>query len=89
MEFTRCVADSEKVLSELAVLVGLNYETGDFSKFEDVFSSSGLEEDFYVLQNEQLSLTVHLEKYEGYFFITISGFGEAFSIAKVFLSNVE
>jgi hypothetical protein len=86
MKFEACVADTEKALQALSEVLGLRYRAGDFSLFEDEFVQSGKVEDFFTVSGEGLLVSVHLEKYEGYFFIAVSGDGAAFENAKELLS---
>jgi len=87
VEFKTCVSDTEIVLQTLSKMANLPYEAGAFSKFEDSFVDSKVEEDFFVMEGACLKVQVHLEKYEGYFFITIYGAGKDFEHAKNYLLN--
>lgn len=89
MEFTSCVGDTERVLQGLCQIADIEYPTGSFDSFEDAFCNSNLVEDFFVLESELLKVSVHLEKYEGYFFVTISGSGTKFELAKKYLLSNE
>ncbi len=82
MEFTVCVADAEKVLQALSEALIIRYRAGTFSLFEDVFVESGRNEDFFSLSSNGINVSVHLEKYEGYFNTTVSGEGMKFRRAK-------
>lgn len=85
MEYRTCVSDTEEVLKGLSEIIDIPYIEGEFSKFDDQFSDSGKEEDFYILKSKDIKVTVHLEKYEGYFYISISGNNSVFSNAKNYL----
>jgi len=87
MEFTECIADGEKVLADLSLIIGFVYSKGSFCDFEDTFCDSNLDDDFFIIKTEFLKISVHLEKYEGYFFLTITGEGKSFSLAKEYLVN--
>ena len=87
MEYEVCVSDSEATLKGLSQISQLPYIKGEFSKFEDSFVSSGIEEDLYTLKGPELEVLVRLEKYEGYFFVKILGNGSTFNNAKKYLST--
>ena len=85
MEYRTCVSDTEEVLKGLSEIIDITYIEGKFSQFEYQFSESGKDEDFYVLRSKDIKVSVHLEKYEGYFYISISGNNSVFSNAKKYL----
>jgi hypothetical protein len=87
MEHTKCVADTETTLIGLSEIANIPFKDGEFSKFEDTFVDSGIEKDFFSLKGIELEISVLLEKYEGYFFVTIIGEGTCFEKAKVYLSK--
>lgn len=87
MKFTECVADTEKALVYLCEIAKIDFNLAEFSKFEDDFSDSGKSIDFYTLKSEELEISVKLEKYEGYFYISVSGDGDCFNAAKNYLSS--
>ena len=87
MEHTECVADTEVALIELSKIANIPYTTAEFLSFEEKFSDSGKDEDFYSLKGKELEISVQLEKHEGYFFVTIIGGGSCFEKAKYYLIN--
>ncbi|WP_445358547.1 hypothetical protein [Microbulbifer sp. ANSA005] len=85
MNHTECVADTESVLIGLSELTKVPYVKGNFSRFEDQFVNSGKNEARYILKEEGFEISVLLEKYEGYFFVSICGEGGRFERAKAYL----
>jgi len=87
MEYKTTVADTEEVLTELSKIVELPYTKGSFSLVEDEFVDSGKNDELYIINTKVLEVTVLLEKYEGYFSISIAGNGSTFNTAKAYLSK--
>lgn len=87
MKYTECVADAEEALVHLSKIANVDFTSSEFSKFEDDFSDSGKDVDFYMLKGMELEISVKLEKYEGYLYISISGSGDCFNAAKNYLSR--
>nr|WP_086940482.1 hypothetical protein [Thaumasiovibrio occultus] len=85
--FTTWVGDAETVLGNLAQLADLPFLVGDFSAFEDRFVDSGEPEADYIIHNDNLTVTVHLEQYEGYFSLSLVGKGACFEAARAYLSR--
>ncbi|WP_444909441.1 hypothetical protein [Microbulbifer sp. TRSA005] len=85
MNYTECVADTESVLIGLSELTKVPYVKGNFSRFEDQFVNSGKNEARYILKEEGFEISVLLEKYEGYFFVSICGEGGRFERARAYL----
>ncbi|MBB3166833.1 hypothetical protein [Simiduia aestuariiviva] len=85
MNHTECVANTESVLIGLSEVANVPYIKGDFSRFEDEFVSSGQEEARFILKDGGFEISVLLEKYEGYFFVSIAGEGERFEKARDYL----
>ncbi|USD23095.1 hypothetical protein MJO52_08160 [Microbulbifer variabilis] len=73
MNHTECVANTESVLIGLSEVADVPYIEGDFSRFEDEFVNSGQEEARFTLKEGSFEVSVLLEKYEGYFFVSIVG----------------
>jgi len=87
MEYRTCVSDTEVALEAISQISDIPYSKGHFSNFDDSFADSGKDEDFYLLKGTQLEVSVQLERYEGYYFITITGTGREFENAKSYLST--
>jgi hypothetical protein len=82
MKHTEYVADTEAVLIGLSNIANLSFTQGEFSSFEDEFSDSGVDEIQYIIKGADLEVSVFLEKYEGYFLVSISGSGKVFDKSK-------
>jgi|TARA_B110000211_G_scaffold232766_1_gene297267 hypothetical protein len=85
MKHTEYVADTEAVLIGLSKIANLSFTQGEFSSFEDEFSDSGVDETQYIIKGVDLEISVILEKYEGYFLVSISGSGKVFDKSKEYL----
>lgn len=87
-EYVGCFSDIESILPRLAGIIGAEYDAGDFSNFEDEFIESGEDERYWgLIAPNGFVVKVLLERYEGYFFVTISGTGSTFEKAELYLEQ--
>jgi len=84
--YQTCLSDIEAVLPRLAGIIGASFQPGGFTAAEALFEESGDERSEWNLSGQTgVSVTVKLEKHEGYLFVTVAGAGAAFQKAKQYL----
>lgn len=66
--YETCLADYESLLSEMAHIIGAEYEAGSFSKAEEIFHEQSIRSAEWRLTGEYGFLVVKFEEYEGYYF---------------------
>lgn len=87
-EYETCLPDIESILPQLAKIISAKYDIGKFCSAEDAFiESKKICDEWSIIGQSNIRVSVLFEQYEGYFFLKINGDGKEFIRAKEFLHS--
>lgn len=77
-----CLGDWESVLPKICEVIGATYVPGEFTRFEEDCEFDAMDlAHWNVSGNSGCKVIIRIEKYEGYFFGTLTGVGEPYRFA--------